>query len=82
MNERARARPLLVEESEAAAILGLSRYRLRMERRQGKIAAKLIGNRYFYNVQVLEQYASSAGEASEHPHDQQAGRILSLRSTP
>jgi hypothetical protein len=74
--------PLLIDEGTAAIKLGLSRYRLRMERREGRIAAKLIGNRYFYNLYVLESYANTVGGTSGHQDDHAARKAALLRGAP
>jgi len=72
-------RPLMLPANDAAAFLGLSKSTLLRETRRGKIRAKRIGQRYWYNRATLESYASLEVESSEHTGAEAQGRLGGLR---
>lgn len=62
---------LMLPATEAAAYLGVTLSTLRRETRRGKLRAKRIGARYWYNRAMLEHYAAEMdGVDGEHPGPQ------------
>jgi excisionase family DNA binding protein len=63
--------PLMLTAADAARFLGITLSTLRRETRRGKLRAKRIGTRYWYNRSMLAHYAAEMdGVDGEHPGPQ------------
>ena len=62
----AEQQPLMLPASDAAMLLGMTKSTLLRETRRGRLRAKKIGQQYWYNRSMLEQYAATMEGKNEH----------------